>query len=257
MKITKIQKIRDGRYWLLFSNQMKITTYDEVILKNNLLTEKEIDEKLLQKIEKESMYYRNYRKILSYCKLRLRSQKELKNYMEKLNFSFEEQEEIIHDLKKFGFYNDNNFLKAYISDKMYLTNWGPNKIKSELLKYDIQEEAIDRALNEIPSEEIEEKLRKQLVKKCNTNHNNSLIYLKKKLIFEFTNLGYNEELILSILEGFTLNEDKTILHEFMKLKRNLEKKYTGENLYLQIKQRLYHKGFSMDSINHVIEENRE
>ena len=84
---------------------------------------------------------------------------------------------------------------------------------------------------------------------------NMLAY--KKLVFEFTNLGYNEELILSILEGFTLNEDKTILHEFMKLKRNLEKKYTGENLYLQIKQRLYHKGFSMDSINQVIEENRE
>lgn len=257
MKIIKIQKIKDGRYNLLFSNQKKITTYDEVILKNNLLTEKEIDESLLQVIEKESAYYQNYRKILNYCKLRLRSQKELKNYMEKLNFSSKEQGKIIQDLKKFGFYNDNNFVKAYVSDKMYLTNWGPNKIKLELLKYDIKEEIIDIALNEISNEEIEEKLRKQLVKKCSSNHNNSLIYLKKKLVFEFTNLGYNEELILSILEGFTLNEDKTILHEFMKFKRSLEKKYTGENLYIQIKQRLYHKGFSIDSINQVIEENRE
>lgn len=256
MKIEKIYKVNDGRYTLFLSNKEKITTYDEVILKNNLLTNKEIDEYLFQKIEEENDYYRSYRKVLKYSKIRLRSQKEINDYMKKLNLKNEYQEKIIQDLKKFGFYNDNNFVKAFVSDKMYLTSWGPNKIKAELLKHDIEEELINEVLDIIPKEEIEEKLRKQLVKKCNSNHNNSSTFLKKKLVFEFSNLGYDTSLILSFLEGFVLDESKVILHEFLKCKKSLEKKYEGDELYFQIKQKLFRKGFSCEIINEVIEENK-
>lgn len=255
MKILKIQKNKEGSYVLLLSNQEKIKTYDEVILKNNLLINKEIDNDLLIKIDEENMYYSNYKKVLKYSKIRLRSQKEINEYMKKLNFSKIYEEKTIQNLKKIGLYNDFNFVRAFISDKMYLTNWGPYKIKTELLKHDICEDIINENLEKISKEEIEEKLRKQLIKKCNNNHNTSSALLKKKLLFEFSNLGYDPSLILSILEEFTFNEEKNILEEYLKCKRTLEKKYSGEKLKMQIKQKLYRRGFSYELINQVVDQN--
>ena len=54
MKIEKIKKTKSGKYILELDNNEKITTYDEVILNNNLLFNKEIDCNLFNKIDKEN-----------------------------------------------------------------------------------------------------------------------------------------------------------------------------------------------------------
>ena len=63
MKINKIQK-KNNKYKILLEDSTVIETYDEVIIKENILYKKEITEELRNKIKKENKYYETYNKLL-------------------------------------------------------------------------------------------------------------------------------------------------------------------------------------------------
>lgn len=255
MKIEKIKKLKNGQYEILFSTGEKIVTYDEVILQNQLLNGSCLDASICNKIEQENAYYKNYKKLLKYVSTRVRSEKEINLYLDKLLFTEKEKKQAIASLKKLGFYSDAMFCKAFIADKMYLTSFGPNKIKEELLKYGVKEEDINRLIEKIPEEEIREKAEKELTKKWNQNHKISSNMFKKKLLIEFTNLGYDSFLIQEILDTFPDKDERWILQkELEKCQRLLSKKYKEEELEQKIKQKLYQKGFDPYLIDEIMYE---
>ena len=67
MKIERIKKVGASKYQLILQNKDVITTYEDVILKHNLLYHKEIDEDLLPQLLKETkhsdIYYQSVKKI--------------------------------------------------------------------------------------------------------------------------------------------------------------------------------------------------
>ena len=75
MKVEKIQK-RGSKYKIILNDGNEITTSGEVILKNNLLYNKEIDEKLLEKINNDTVYYQAYNKTRPVCEVRPRKQRQ-------------------------------------------------------------------------------------------------------------------------------------------------------------------------------------
>ena len=62
MKIEKIQKLKNNKYKIKLDSGDIINTYDDVILNNSLLFNKEIDLELLNKINNETLYYDCYNK---------------------------------------------------------------------------------------------------------------------------------------------------------------------------------------------------
>jgi len=54
---------------------------------------------------------------------------------------------IIQDLKKSGYLDDENFIRAFVAEKSKTKSWSTKKIKSELLKRGIDSKLIDRMLN--------------------------------------------------------------------------------------------------------------
>lgn len=87
MKIEKYKKIKDNKYKIYLSNNTTIDVYDEVIIKNNLLYKKDIDEVDLNKIENENIYQDIYNTAVKYIMVRLRSVNELRNYLLKKNMN--------------------------------------------------------------------------------------------------------------------------------------------------------------------------
>ena len=77
MKITKLKKLSNGKYKIELSNGDKITTYDEVILKYNLLYKKEIDMSLIKDLTQDNNYYDNYNKAIKFIGIRFRSTYEI------------------------------------------------------------------------------------------------------------------------------------------------------------------------------------
>ncbi len=67
------------------------------------------------------------------------------------------------------------------------------------------------------------------------------------------NLGYEKEQICSILESISYNDCDLLKKEYQLLYLKLSKKYTGNMLENQIKNKLYQKGFSLSDIQDLIE----
>ena len=65
MKIQKWEKLKSGKYKVLLENGEKFITYDDVILKNNLLFHKEIDCNTMIKINNDTLYYDIYNKTIN------------------------------------------------------------------------------------------------------------------------------------------------------------------------------------------------
>lgn len=249
MRVKKIKKMKSGKYKLVIEGSNDIVTYDEVILKNNLLSQKEIDEELLLKINIDTDYYDIYMKVIKYIQIRLRSEKEIMKYLEKFKLDEVEKNKIIEQLKQIGLINDFVFAKAYISDKLNLSNYGPNKIKQDLANHDIDNTIIEELIWDIDEREVYEKLYKLMEKKILNNKKYSKYQLKHKLLHEFANLGYQTEMINDIFEKQYVEDNNIIKKEYEKIYNKLKTKYSGNELFYKIKHKLYQKGFSSEEID--------
>ena len=97
MEIKNIKKLKSGKYKIQLDDT-KITTYDDVIINNNLLYKKNIDNKLLENINIETSYYDIYNKVIKYISIKLRSKKEILEYLNKNKVEETDINKIIKDL---------------------------------------------------------------------------------------------------------------------------------------------------------------
>ena len=249
MKIEKIIKTNNGKYKVELDNKEKIVTYDVVIINNNLLYKKEIDSEILNKINNDTSYYNIYNKVIKYINIRLRSEKEINLYLDKIGVK-EEKENIIKNLKKDNMINDRVFSRSYINDKFNFSNYGINKIRKDLLEHNISKEVIEEELLIITNEDIINKLRKYVLKKSKVNKK-SLYLFKQKMINELINLGYDLDDINLVLSEIKQNDD-VLEKNYNIIYNKLSKKYEDEELIFKVKQKLFQKGFNKDEIEEYI-----
>lgn len=202
MKIEKYKKIKDNKYKIYLSNNTTIDVYDEVIIKNNLLYKKDIDEVDLNKIENENIYQDIYNTAVKYIMVRLRSVNELRNYLLKKKYELDIVESIIIKLEKNGYLNDLIFTKAFINDKLNFTTMGKYKIKNELIKLKISPEIIENSLEEISEDKWIEKIDKLVSKYLKSNKKYSGNILRNKLYTYLVNLGHDTNLVIKSLNNY-------------------------------------------------------
>lgn len=241
MKINKITKLKNGKYKIILDNEV-ITTYDEIILKENLLYKKDIDTEKLKQIKKQTDIYDIYNKVVILISKRYRSKYEIEKYLDN-NINDEEKENILNKLINNNLINDERYVKSYIYDKVNLSKDGPLLIKKDLLKHNIDENIINKYIEEIDKKIIYEKLKKQIITKINLNKS-SKINLYNKILITYKEKGYDINMIKEIFNQ-NYKENKTnYIKEYNKIKNKLEKKYTGYELEYKIKQKLYQKGYN-------------
>ena len=256
MLLNKIIKMKNNKYKIILDNE-NIITYDNVILENDLLYKKSIDNKLYKKIITDTKYFDIYNNTVKYILKRIRSEKEINKYLDKYELSDIDKNKILNKLKSINLINDDQYCKSYISDKLHLSNYGINKIRKELINNGISNDIIDSNLNNIDKEENVEKLEKIILKKLNANKKYSSYYIKQKILNDMINLGYDREDIIRIIDKNSFDDIDILNSEFNKLYNKLSKKYSGFELKNKLKKSLISKGFSLEDINDLINENTE
>lgn len=251
MKIEKIQK-KGMKYKIILDNGEIINTFDDVILENNLLFDKYIDSDLLNKINTDTIYYESYHKALKMIERRLRSETEIRKYLDKNSISDGDKEKIIETLKRIGLIDDLRFAKAYTNDKINLSLDGPLKIARSLEEHKIDKNIINEVIGNIDEDIVKEHLEKIVLKKVKANTKYSEFILKQKLMVYLINLGYAREDINESLTNIHLSSD-LVNKEMEKIYNKLSKKYKDEELIYKFKNKLYNKGFKTDDINNFIE----
>ena len=86
MKINKIIKIKNNKYKIIIDGD-SIVTYDDVIINNNLLYQKEINKDLYNKLVNDTKFFDIYDKTVKYILKKRRSEKEILEYLRKYNLS--------------------------------------------------------------------------------------------------------------------------------------------------------------------------
>ena len=173
----------------------------------------------------------------------MRSKKEIKDYLLKKEINEELINNAIEKLEEQGYLSDLSYVRAFINDKISLSNDGPYKIREQLIKLGINEEIIFKEL-EIFDKELEQKRIEKLIdKQIKINRNKGEYLLKKKIQEHLINLGYSKELVILLINRIEVDDEDIKKKEYDKLYKKLSKKYSGKELEYKLKQKLYQKGF--------------
>lgn len=199
MKISKYEKTGKDKYRIYFTNGEIIDTYDNVILSNELLLKKEIDYILYNKIIEETYIEESYVLCRKYIEYRIRSVKEIKDYLIKKNISSNIIDIVIDKLIKNNYLDDEYFCKCFINDKLKFTNMGSYQIINELRRNEIDDIIIDSYKYLMDEDVMNQRINKLIDKGIKVNKDKTK--LRNKLYNNLVRLGYPMDLVISNLNN--------------------------------------------------------
>lgn len=243
MKVVKYKKLSNGRYKVQFDDGRDMELYEDVILKYELLLNREIEDSKIFEMSQYNQEWDVYYVALKSLKARYKSQKELKEWLLSKNYPQEFVDKAIYKLSQQGYVNDRDFTKSYIHSQIATTMKGPNKIQKELSGKGIDTTIITSEIVAFDQKIQEEKIRKLIAKQLQLNRSRGGEVLKRKIASDLVSLGYDLFLIQQLLFEYDFSVDSSLAKkEYDKLYRRLSRKYKGKELEYKIKEKLYQKG---------------
>lgn len=244
MKILRYEKKKNGMYQVFFDNGNNFDIHEEIILKYEMLLKKEFTNKEIDELLDENKIYVYYDLAIKYIAKKMRSKKEIREYLKDKEADNDTINKVIEILSKQKYIDDEMYAKSYVNDRMLLSTDGPLKIRNKLEESWIDEKYITSALQIFGEEEEKERIEKIINKKIASNRNKSNYVLKNKIIEYLYTLGYSKSLSQEIINSVDFKEDKDIVKkEYEKIYKKLSKKYDGKDLEYRVKQKMYQMGF--------------
>lgn len=242
MKILKYTKKKNGLYKLMLDNGKSIDLYENVILDNDLLLTKEIND--FDKVLRDNSFYVCYFDAIKMINTRLRSEKEVRDRLNSRDYSSHNVEKTISLLLKQGYINDKTFANSYVNDAIITTYHGPRKIRSDLKKKGVSDNLIDDALKQYDGDVQEEKCDKIINSIINRSKGYGKRYIVNKIYSSLLREGFDRNIIDDSVSKISFKDNKEIYDkEYNKAYNRLSKKYEGKELELKIRESLYRKGF--------------
>ena len=234
----------------------------DVLIKFKLKKGMELDDFSFLEIQFQDDIRKAYSLAINYLARRMRSEKEIVDYLVQKEVDEPIIKEVIHKLTSQHYINDQEYAVAYVRTQANTTDKGPNVIKKDLKEKGVAEGILIQALEEFPLEQQMEKAIKISEKFYQKNAKVSLKVQQQKLEQLLLRKGYSYEVI-----NFALNETEVPKQgedEEMEAVRfqgeKVHRKYShleGFEYQQKIKQALYRKGFTMDLIERFIAEKDE
>ena len=241
MHINKFKKVGKNKY-KIFLDTTELTLFEDIILKYDLLLNKDISIEDIDKLIDENNYYDAYNMALNYIEIKLRNRKEIVEYLKKKDFNNKCIDYALERLDKLNLLDDKRYTEAFINDKMLLSNDGPFKIRKQLIDVEINEEVIDNYLSLIDEEVWKNKLEKLINKKKSIMKSKSYYMFISKMKNDLYNLGYDKYMIDELLSNIEYSSD-ALSKDFLKASR----KFKGDKN--KIVSSLLRKGYNYDEIN--------
>lgn len=247
MKILKYKKTTKDRYRIELDSGRELLLYEDVILKFELLLKKEVLESEIINIELFNQECDVYHVALENINHRFKSIYDTKEFLRKKDYPIYLIDKAINKLINQGYLNDRLFVKSYINNQIMTTNKGPYKIKRELEGHMVDCNVVDEELAVFDEERQIEKINKVAVRLYKSNRNKGGSVLKRKIVNDLVNLGYDSSVILKVISDFDFSNNMEIVKkEYDKLYKKLSRKYSGKELEYKIKEKLYQKGLSYE-----------
>jgi regulatory protein len=260
-KITKItvQQKNKERFNIFLDEEYAFAVYEATLLKFQLVKGKELDELDMEEILFSDQINKAYNAAVHYLSFRMRTEKEIEQYLKEKEYEAFVIKEIVVKLKEQGYLNDREFAVAYIRTQVNTTLKGRGVMEQELLEKGINKGIIEESLETEYSVETElEHAVKLVLKYAPKYKKDSFKIMIQKVEQALIRKGYSFSVIKIAMEEAELEEDKS--EEWDAIVKQAEKyhrKYSsleGYEYKMKMKGALYRKGFSMDLIDRWLEE---
>lgn len=252
MKIIRYKKEKQNTYKVELDNGILIL-YDDIIVKYALLLKKELTKEEYMEIKQENQKLKCYYQALEYIHKKMRSENEVNAFLKKEGYPKEDITKTICRLKKEKYINDSQYIELFLNNQIRLSTDGPRKISEKLQKLGLENALIEQYLETIEPSIWQEKCQKIIEKKQASNHKDSKELFKQRLKKYLLQNGYEPQMIDQTIASIELKTPPEALKkEYAKLKRKLERKYTGATLEYQLKMKLRIKGYTDEELQEII-----
>lgn len=203
MIITEIKKQvkNNGRFNIYLDYNYYCALNAETIVKNGLKTGLEITQDQIDTYQLESEKTTALEKLVKYMGTRLRTEKQLKDYLKSKGYAEKTVDYCMSKLKEYNFINDEQYVTAYIESNK--NKKGKTLLKQELKQKGIGEKLLEDNLAEYETDEkaIENLANKYLKNKQLSKDNFSKVY---RYLFS---KGFGSDEILRVIKRIFNNDE--------------------------------------------------
>lgn len=164
--ITKIsaQKKNTERFNIFLDEKYAFSVDADVLVKFELKKGKELDDLEIIEIQYGDEVKKGFNRAIEFLSYRMRSTKEVEDYLKKKETSAPVIAEVIHRLNDYSYLNDQEFAAAYVSTHKKTNGKGPDVLFRELKAKGIDDDTIKDTLGSFSFEEQTEKAVKHIEK---------------------------------------------------------------------------------------------
>ncbi|WP_186576717.1 recombination regulator RecX [Aquibacillus kalidii] len=232
---------------------------EDVLIETGLKKGMELDSSTIALLIQKDNLQKAYSLALNYLSYRMRSKKEIVDYLMKKEVDSEQIQHIIDRLVQEKLLNDKEFAIALVNTRMHTSSKGPMLLKKELIEKGISPAVIDEALATFTYEMQYEKAAKWVTKKLSVTSKKSFKQQIQNLQQTLIQKGFTNDVIRDVLaeaqeEKSTDTEKMAVAFQGEKLWRKYSTKAQGAELKQKVKGGLYRKGFDISLIDEFIEE---
>ncbi|MCA1202798.1 recombination regulator RecX [Priestia flexa] len=227
-----------------------------VLIQYDLKKGRVLDEFELAEIQFADEEKKAYNLAVTYLSYRMRSEKEVRDYLKKKEVGDMIVQQVIQRLDSHRYLNDEEFAKAYVLTQVNTTSKGPSVIKRELQEKGVKPDIVQSTLEHFSKEEQIETVMKLIAKLKGKYKKYSEIVMKQKIEQFLVNKGYSFSIINEAMQHVDVEKNsdeewQALTQQGMKAHRKYAK-YSGWEYEQKMKQNLYRKGFSIDQIEAFI-----
>jgi len=173
MQITKLQqKGKSESYYIFLDEEQHGTLQLETIIKNHLKECIIISEQDFAHIKEEDDKLTCFSRALKYISSRLKTEKQMREYLHGLKYGQQAINEAIEKLKNYGYINDEYYAKTFI--EMAGKTKGKRFIKRELISKGVSDECVENNLENQGGDD------EACLNVCNKWLKNKILPLEKK-----------------------------------------------------------------------------
>lgn len=164
MRVTKISPAvkTPGRYNIYIDGKYSFSLDEFQLVQTGLHSGLDIDKSKLDELKSESDYGKNYIRAVDLISRRLRSEKEIRDYAKRKQWTVTNTERVIERLKSHGYLNDKVFAEAFVRSRQSTEKYSKRRIERDLRQKGIAPNIIQQVL---PSETSDKNVITKLIQK--------------------------------------------------------------------------------------------
>lgn len=267
-KLTKIttQKKHNSRYNIFLDKgngeEYGFSVDEDVLVKYRLQKNMDLDDATVNALIQTDTLHKSYTLAINYLSYRMRSEKEIRDYLKDKETDVEHIEEIIKKLHQERLLDDQEFANSLVRTRIMTSSKGPLLLKKELLDKGVSALKADEAITLYSFDKQYEKALKFAGKKMKNDGRKSYRQQIQNVQQTLIQKGFEGDVIQEVLVNLPEEDDENteweaVVYQGEKLLRKFQSKTEGYELKQKIKSGLYRKGFPFDLIDRFIEEYME